>query len=103
MSPWLTTSRRFVELSTRYEPPGERTVKAGSWPGSSARASGPANGTIKSQFMYGRLAPKEFIRVDHPRQPCSRDEGSEADCEIDCFQSAVVAATGCKYAPILIF
>ena len=53
--------------------------------------------------MYGRLTPKEFIRVDHPRQRCGGEEKSEADCEIDCFQNTVVAATGCKYDVLLIF
>ena len=72
-----------MEMSTRY------------WPSPLA-----SNGTVKSQFMYTRLIPKEFIRVDHPRQRCNPDKNdawSRADCEIDCFERAVTSVTNCRF------
>lgn len=49
--------------------------------------------------MYTRLTPKEFIRVNHQRQPCEPDNNawSQADCEIDCLERAVTSVTGCRY------
>lgn len=96
MSPWLTSSRQFVELTTRYDRDSDRTVKPGFWPAPGTLRTDARNATVKSQFMYSRVTPKEFMRVDHPRQRCSLDERAEADCEIDCFQNMVVSVSGCK-------
>lgn len=87
-SPWLTSSRAYSEMTTRYQRPGNRS----------------AGGTVKSQYMNIKLAPKEFVRIDHPRQPCrSGANGGGPDCEIECFQRAVTSVTNCRFSSIILF
>ncbi|XP_057368341.1 acid-sensing ion channel 2-like [Daphnia carinata] len=81
VSAWLTSSRQYAEMTTHYRPFANGTV---------------GGGTVKSQHMNIRLTPKEFNRIDHPRQPCSSDAWSRADCEIECFQRIVTSITNCR-------
>jgi hypothetical protein len=69
--------------------------------------NGSAGGMVKSQFMNIRLAPKEFVRIDHPLQPCrsgpNGPDGGGPDCEIECFQRAVTSVTNCRFSSIILF
>lgn len=88
-SPWLTSSRAYSEMTTRYRArPGNGSVAGG--------------GTVKSQYMNIKLAPKEFVRIDHPLQPC-RSGANGPDCEIECFQRAVTSVTNCRFSSIILF
>ena len=82
-SPWLTSSRQYSEMTTHYH----------------RHANGSSGGSVKSQYMNIRLEPKEFVRIDHPRQPCRSgdDAWSRGDCEIECFQRAVTSVTNCRF------
>ncbi|KZS13489.1 Uncharacterized protein APZ42_021368 [Daphnia magna] len=81
VSAWLTSSRQYAEMTTRYKP----------------FTNGTGGGTVKSQHMNIRLTPKEFNSIDHPRQPCSSEPWSRADCEIECFQRIVTSITNCRF------
>nr|CAH0104796.1 unnamed protein product [Daphnia galeata] len=82
VSPWLTSSQNYMEISSHYK----------NFPNRSR------GGTYKSQYMYTRLRPKEFIRVNHQYQPCqsNSDAWSQSSCEMKCVEQAVISVTSCR-------
>ena len=55
-----------------------------------------------SDYLNVMLVPKQFIRMDRPKQSCDW-QGSDhvVACRNECFERAVTSVTGCKYDVVL--